>query len=119
MGLIKSNHAPISLSPFSMRDIEIEAHTLLARARRAAELLLAEAQKEAEAMRLTAKVEGLAQGHRDGLAKATEEGRKSGHQAALSEHKEQLTAVWTALTAAVQRSSMQIGGSWNRRRLVR
>jgi flagellar assembly protein FliH len=101
MGLIKSNTAPIGLSPFSMRDIEIEAHTLLARARRAAELLLAEAQKEAESIRAMAKSDGFAQGHRDGLAEATQEGRTSGHQAALAEHKAQMTAVWTALTAMV------------------
>ncbi len=101
MGLIKSSNPPIGLTPFSMRDIEIEAHTLLARARRAAELLLAEAQKESEAMRAAAKSEGFAQGHRDGLAKANEEGRKSGHQAALNEHKAQLTQVWSALSAAV------------------
>jgi flagellar assembly protein FliH len=101
MGLIKSNSAPIGLSSFSMRDIEIEAHTLLARARRAAELLLADAQKEAESIRTAAKAEGFAQGHRDGIAKATQEGRTTGHQAALADHKSQMTAVWSALSAAV------------------
>ena len=34
MGLIKSINTPISLSPFSLRDIEAQAQAMLARAKR-------------------------------------------------------------------------------------
>ncbi len=101
MGLIKSENTPIGLSPFSMRDIEVQAQILLARARKAADQLLADAQKEAETIRQTAKTEGLVEGKRQGFSQGNEEGKKSGHQAALTESKAQLTAMWNALSAAV------------------
>lgn len=101
MGLIKSPNAPSALAPFSMRDIETQAQTMLLRARTAAERLLAEAQKEADTLKQQALAEGLAQGKRDGMVQGLEEGRRSGHEAALVETKTQLGQVWTALTAAV------------------
>jgi flagellar assembly protein FliH len=101
MALIKSTNAPPSLSPYSMRDIEAQATALLRGARRAAEQLLAEAQREADALKLQARAEGLSEGERDGLAKGLEEGRRTGHQAAMNEMKAQLAQVWAALSSAV------------------
>jgi flagellar assembly protein FliH len=101
MGLIKSANTPISLEPFSLRDIDAQAQAILLRARKGAEMLLIEAQRESVALKKQAKIEGFAEGHREGTAKGTEEGRKNGHQAALDETKEQLNQVWISLTTAV------------------
>jgi flagellar assembly protein FliH len=102
MGLIKSINTPISLSPFSLRDIEAQAQAILARARKGAEMLLIEAQRESTTLKQQAKAEGFAEGKKEGLAKGTEDGLRSGHQAALNETKEQLTQVWKALTGVVE-----------------
>jgi flagellar assembly protein FliH len=101
MGLIKSINTPLSLSPFSLRDIEAQAQAILARARKGAEMLLIEAQRESVALKQQAKTEGLAEGKKEGLAKGLDEGRQSGHQTALNETKEQLTQVWNSLIAIV------------------
>jgi flagellar assembly protein FliH len=101
MAVIKSTEQPPVLTPFSIRDIELQAQTLLLRARRAAELLLGEAQREGEQMKAKAKTEGLAQGRLEGIRQGTEEGRKTGHDAALAEIKPQLSQTLTALTAVV------------------
>jgi flagellar assembly protein FliH len=53
-------------------------------------------------MKQQAKEEGFKLGRSEGNVKGIEEGRKTGHQAALAEIKPQLTTTWTALTAAVQ-----------------
>ncbi len=100
MGLIKSNHAPVAMIPFSMKDIETQARALIARAKERAEGLLVEAQKEAEQLKAAAKVEGLVEGKREGLAKGLEEGRKNGAQQALSEHRTALSQLIKALTEA-------------------
>ena len=102
MGLIKSNLAPSSLSPFSMADIEQAAQRMLLRARGAAEQLLAEAQREADLLKASAVREGFAAGQRDGMLQGLEDGKATGHATALAEVKSQLTLVWQALTEAVQ-----------------
>jgi flagellar assembly protein FliH len=102
MGLIKSTAAPPSLTPFSMRDVEDQARALLVGARRTAERLLAEAQREGEAIRKRAHAEGLAEGMDEGLNRGVEEGRAAGKQAALEEHRSGLTEALSALTAAAQ-----------------
>jgi flagellar assembly protein FliH len=101
MAVIKTTDQPPVLTPFSIRDIEVQAQSLLLRARRAAELLLGEAQREGEQMKAKAKVEGLAQGRLEGIRQGTEEGRKTGHDAALAEIKPQMAQVLTALTAVL------------------
>lgn len=101
MAVIKSAQQPPVLTPFSIRDIELQAQALLLRARRATELLLAEAQREGEQMKAKAKTEGFAEGRLEGLRQGTEEGRKTGHDAALAEIKPQLSQTLTTLTAAV------------------
>ena len=100
MGLIKSANAPVAMIPFSMKDIETQARALMNRATERAEGLLIEAQKEAEALKAAAKVEGLVEGKREGLAKGLEEGRKNGAQQALSEHRTQLADLIKGLTEA-------------------
>src|ERR1700722_4831334 len=101
MGLIKSANTPISLSPFSMRDIEAQAQAVLLRARKGAEMLLIEAQRESVNLKKKAKSEGFTEGRREGMALGLTEGRTSGHQAALEDAKDRLTQVWTSLTGAM------------------
>jgi flagellar assembly protein FliH len=100
MPVIKSNNAPINLSPFSMKDIEAQAKAILMRAQQQAEQLLAEAQIAASEMKGRSLAEGIIDGRKDGLAKGMEEGKKSGHQQALNEHKQQFTQTINALSSA-------------------
>jgi flagellar assembly protein FliH len=100
MGLIKSINVPASLSPFSMRDIENQARAILAAAKERAEMLLGEAQLEAEKLKAEARAAGAVQGKAEGLAQGLEEGRKTGHDQALAEHRVKMTEVVTALSAA-------------------
>lgn len=100
MGLIKSANAPVAMIPFSMKDIETQARALMNRAKERAEGLLIEAQREAEELKAAAKVEGLVEGKREGLAKGLEEGRRNGAQQALSEHRTQLANLIKGLTEA-------------------
>ena len=102
MGLIKSTTAPPSLAPFSMRDVEEQAKSLLVRARQVSERLLAEAQREGEQIRQRAHAEGLAEGRREGLERGADEGRQAGRQQALDEHRAALAQALAALTSAGQ-----------------
>lgn len=109
MGLIKSERAPSSLVPFSMRDIENHARQILLRARKQAEDLLAAAQVEAEALKKGAHVEGLIEGRAEGLAKGLEDGRKSGHTQALNENRKNVTD----LVAALSKSTAELDAARN------
>lgn len=100
MGLIKSNVAPASLQPFSMRDVETAARSLLLRARRQAEELIAAAQGEAESMKELARAEGASAGVEQGRLEGIEQGRAAGHQRALQEHGQALTEAAAALAGA-------------------
>ena len=102
MGLIKAQHAPAALSPFSMRDIEQQAQEILLRARQKAEQLLAQAQVEAQKLRAHEKALGFAQGRDDGLRKGFEEGLEAGTAQALDEHRASFTQLITALNDASQ-----------------
>jgi flagellar assembly protein FliH len=101
MGLVKASAAPTNLTAFSMRDVEEQAKALLSRARQTAERLLAEAQREAAAMKQRASAEGLVEGRREGIARGIEEGRTMGRQQALEEHRVQLTQAVAALGEAM------------------
>jgi len=103
MGLIKQSptSAPVTASPFSMKDIEGHARTILLRAKQQADQLLAAAQAEAEAMKAAAHADGLAEGHALGVAQGLEEGRALGHEQALGEAKAELSAAAGALAAAM------------------
>lgn len=101
MGLVKASAVPAGLCTFSMRDVEEQARALLLRARHGAERLLAEAQREAEALKLRAAAEGLEQGRREGVARGIEEGRNMGRQQAIEEFRAQFTHAVGALTEAM------------------
>src|SRR4051812_27584040 len=101
MGLVKATAAPTNLVAFSMRDVEEQARALLARARQTAERLLAEAQREAAAMKQRAAAEGLVEGRREGIARGIEEGRTMGRQQAVEEHRAQFTQAVAALNEAM------------------
>ncbi|HEV7300456.1 MAG TPA: FliH/SctL family protein [Tepidisphaeraceae bacterium] len=105
MGLIKSTHAPPTMSTFSMRDVEAHAKSILIRAQQQADALLASAQGEAASMRDTACHEGFVAGHEagtaEGLAQGTKQGLEQGAAAALAEHRAALTAALNALTTAM------------------
>src|SRR5438105_3822746 len=100
MAVIKSNNAPPTLSPFSMKDIEEQAKAILLRARSRAEQLLAQAQQQTEIIKTRGHVEGQAEGKKAGFAQGLEEGRKSGEQAALNEHRKRLSELIASLSAA-------------------
>jgi flagellar assembly protein FliH len=108
MGLIKAGNAPAKAAvPFSMKDVEAAAKEILLRAQRQAEQLIVAAQTEGEALKKQMQAEGFAAGRQEGMAKGMEEGRKAGHQAALTEHKAQLTQAVNTLAAALK----QVEGS--------
>lgn len=83
-----------------MRDIELQAQTILARARDKAEQLLLAAQMEAEELKKAAHAKALADGHREGLASGRELGAQAGSEQALAEHRESLTQLLESLTTA-------------------
>lgn len=109
MGLIKAGHSPAvrSVVPFSMKDVEELAKGMLVRAQRQAEELIAAAQQEGEELKKKMQAEGFAAGRKEGVAKGMDEGRKTGHQAALTEHKAQLVQAINTLGAAMK----QVEGS--------
>ena len=100
MGLIKSANMPVTLSPFSMRDIEAQAASILGDAREEAQRIRAAAQAEGQAIRQRCHAQGLAEGRQQGIAQGIEEGRQSGHAQALAEHGAAMTQLVQALTAA-------------------
>lgn len=101
MGLIKSPQIPATLSRFSMADIESHARSILAQAQERSDELLRAAQEQADVIRQRAQEDGARQGHEAGYAKGIEEGRHSGHEAALSEHRRELGDLIKTLAAAV------------------
>jgi flagellar assembly protein FliH len=102
MGLIKAQHAPPALAPFSLRDIEQQAQEILLRARQKAEQLLAHAQVEAQKLRAHEKALGSAEGREEGLRTGYEEGLATGTAQALDEHRASFTQLITALNDATQ-----------------
>jgi flagellar assembly protein FliH len=100
MPLIKSSSSAIaSARPFSMADIESYARTLLLKARQDADQLLAAAQDEAELLKKTAQIEGLAAGKKEGLIQGKAEGEKVGRADAFDSEKKKLAELLTALQA--------------------
>src|SRR6476646_6745397 len=98
MPVIKSENAPPTLSPFSMRDIENQAHAIIVRAKRQAARILVEAQRIAEEMKQKASEQGTVEGRAVGLQEGTTQGREVGTQQALQEHRDALTKLITTLT---------------------
>lgn len=83
-----------------MVDIESMARDIVARSRRQAELLLAEAQAEAEKLKAKGFGDGLAEGNAAGAAEGLEQGRKAGEQKALEENRVQLQQAFAAISQA-------------------
>lgn len=73
---------------------------MLAAARRHADALLAEAQREAELLRQEAREAGLRTGRAEGAIKGREEGLKVGRDLALGEHRAQLSHLISSLAGA-------------------
>jgi flagellar assembly protein FliH len=107
MGLIKSDHSPSGLLPFSMKDIEKQAQAIVLRARQQAEQIVAAAREESEQLKRQALAVGLSQGRQEGYAKGQQEGLKAGTDKAYAEQKAQLTALVAALTQASQQINAQ------------
>ena len=89
MGLIKSNNLPPAGATFAFTDIERQAQQTLARAAQRAEQMLAEAQRQADALRERAIAEGraagLEQGQKEGLTKGLAQGLADGKAQATKE----------------------------------
>ena len=100
MGLIKANSSAAAV-PFSMKDVEDVARVTILRARQQADQLLAGAMKEGEDLKRQMAEEGQSAGHKAGLEKGTDEGRKACKEQALAEQREELANVVKALTMAV------------------
>jgi flagellar assembly protein FliH len=97
MGLIKSDKTPQSLGAFSMKDIEGQAKSILARAGEQAEQLLAQAQAEANRLRHDAHTLGMSEGRRKGQTEGLEAGKKSGHDQSLAEARPKLAELTRSL----------------------
>jgi flagellar assembly protein FliH len=101
MGLIKSNDVPLSLAAFSMKDIEAQAATVLARAKEKADGMIAQARTEAANIKRVAQIKALAEGLKQGKAQGLEEGKKTGHATALVEHSAAMTELVKTLSRAI------------------
>lgn len=104
MGLIKSPDIPISVSVFSMQDIEAAAKSVLTRARHKADAIITEGKTEGERLKEEARRDGHAEGFRLGRAEGLTEGKKAGHADALAAN----TAAMKQLIVALTRASQQI-----------
>jgi flagellar assembly protein FliH len=102
MGLIKSPDIPLSVSAFSMRDIEAAAKSVLLRARQKADQLLAESATEGDRIKEDARKSGHSEGYAQGRAEGLEAGKKSGHAEALAANTAAMTQLINSLKQAVQ-----------------
>ena len=99
MPVIKAQEASSqNLNAFSMADIERQAKAIVIAARMRGERFIHAAQQEAEELKRAAYAEALAEGKKEGIAKGIEEGRKLGREEALSEQRQQLSALVATLT---------------------
>jgi flagellar assembly protein FliH len=102
MPVIKQQVLPTRPSPFSMHDIEQQATDMLMRARRQADAIIAEAQREAEVLRHQWHDEGFESGRIAGFEYGQEAGQKAGEERAFAEHAERVRLVIDALNLARQ-----------------
>jgi flagellar biosynthesis/type III secretory pathway protein FliH len=115
MPLIKSSNIPKQTTTFSMKDIEIQARSLLVRARAQSEQMLEDAEKQAEQLKRLAAEQGKKEGFAQGLAEGTQAGKKAGHDQALNEHRTQFTQLIQSINTALgsfekQRQSLETQG---------
>jgi flagellar assembly protein FliH len=97
MGLIKANKAPLTIQPFSLHDIELQAKAIIQHAQMQAEQLIELAVKEAAVAREEARRQGYTEGVQTGLA----EGRETGHKEALEEFRQSLSGLTEQLSKAL------------------
>ena len=102
MGLIKSQDVPISVSVFSMQDIEAAAKRILVRARAEADQIIATAKAESDQTRELASREGFVKGQNLGHAEGFEAGKKAGHAQALAENSAAMKQLIESLTKTVK-----------------
>lgn len=102
MGLIKSADVPLSVSVFTMQDVEAAAKAILHRARAKADQIVAAGHTEAERAQEQARKDGFTEGKKQGHAEGLAEGKKSGHAQALAEHGAAMKELIGALTQAVK-----------------
>jgi flagellar assembly protein FliH len=101
MGLIKAESSTASAAaPFSMADIEKQAHAIIVRAKSQAARILAEAARIGEEMKQQAQAQGIAEGTKLGFDEGMKRGQEAGHAQALDEHRAALTELVQALTVA-------------------
>jgi flagellar assembly protein FliH len=101
MGLIKSADVPLSVSVFSMQDVEAAAKQILQRARAKSDQILAGAQEDAQRLREEARQLGLVDGKRQGHVEGFEAGKKAGHAQSLAENSAAMTKLIESLTKAI------------------
>jgi flagellar assembly protein FliH len=102
MGLIKSQDVPISVSVFSLQDIEAAAKRILLRARAEADQIIATTKAETDQTRELASREGFVKGQNLGHAEGFEAGKKAGHAQALAENSAAMKQLIESLTKSVK-----------------
>ena len=100
MGLIKSLQAPTTTTAFSMRDVEAHAIAVMDRAKKQAETLIRNAERDGEQLRSQRFEIGFSEGKLAGFDEGIEDGRKQGYDAAMAAQSAKLESLVEALTGA-------------------
>jgi len=100
MGLIKSLQAPTTTAAFSMRDVEAHAIAVMDRAKKQAETLIRNAERDGEQLRSQRFEIGFSEGKLAGFDEGIEDGRKQGYDAAMAAQSAKLESLVEALTGA-------------------
>jgi len=100
MGLIKSLQAPTTTTAFSMRDVEAHAIAVIDRAKKQAETLIRNAERDGEQLRSQRFEIGFSEGKLAGFEAGIEDGRKQGYDAAMAAQSAKLESLVEALTGA-------------------
>jgi len=100
MGLIKSLQAPTTTTAFSMRDVEAHAIAVIDRAKKQAETLIRNAERDGEQLRSQRFEIGFSEGKLAGFDEGIEDGRKQGYDAAMAAQSAKLESLVEALTGA-------------------
>lgn len=87
---------PLRLSAFRLDDVMREAEQKIAAARETGAAMIREAQAQVEAIRASARQEGLRQGHAEGLVQGREQGRHEAFEAASKEFAAQQAGLMSA-----------------------
>ena len=101
MGLIKSHSAPAAIRAFSLRDVEEHARMIIERARKQADALLAEAQREADRLHDRSFCDGSDAGRAAGHDVGFQAGVIEGKAAGLEEQRQQLATLTATMNAVL------------------